>query len=123
VSSPLSAGKTTVSIFWLRCEKSSHFDQRRSRTDHLATSREGLGLSFEQVCRWRRFRCRHATSKMISPACHRRAFMEWACRVHPDFKTNGAQAAGGLSLTDEGFHPTVLTLWCNKLRASDCAGQ
>jgi hypothetical protein len=25
----------------------------------------------------------------------------------------------GLSLTDEGFHPTVLTLWRNKLRVSD----
>jgi IS5 family transposase len=29
------------------------------------------------------------------------------------------KAAAGLSLTDEAFHPTVLTLWRNKLRASD----
>ena len=28
------------------------------------------------------------------------------------------KAAAGLALTDEGFHPTVLTLWRNKLRAS-----
>jgi IS5 family transposase len=27
--------------------------------------------------------------------------------------------AAGLSLADEGFHPTVLTLWRNRLRASD----
>jgi IS5 family transposase len=29
------------------------------------------------------------------------------------------KVAAGLSLTDEGFHPTVLTLWRNRLRASD----
>jgi hypothetical protein len=29
------------------------------------------------------------------------------------------KVAAGLSLDDEGFHPTVLTLWRNKLRASD----
>ena len=29
------------------------------------------------------------------------------------------KVAAGLSLTDEGFHPTVLTLWRNKLRASE----
>ncbi len=29
------------------------------------------------------------------------------------------KAAAGLSLTDEAFHPTVLTLWRNKLRASE----
>ena len=29
------------------------------------------------------------------------------------------KVATGLSLADEGFHPTVLTLWRNKLRASD----
>jgi IS5 family transposase len=29
------------------------------------------------------------------------------------------KAAAGLSLADEGFHPTVLTLWRNKLRSSD----
>jgi IS5 family transposase len=29
------------------------------------------------------------------------------------------KVATGLSLTDGGFHPTVLTLWRNKLRASD----
>jgi IS5 family transposase len=29
------------------------------------------------------------------------------------------KVAAGLSLTDEGFHPTVLTLWRNKLRQSD----
>jgi IS5 family transposase len=29
------------------------------------------------------------------------------------------KAATGLALTDEAFHPTVLTLWRNKLRASD----
>lgn len=29
------------------------------------------------------------------------------------------KAAAGLALTDEAFHPTVLTLWRNKLRASD----
>jgi IS5 family transposase len=29
------------------------------------------------------------------------------------------KVATGLALTDEGFHPTVLTLWRNKLRASD----
>lgn len=29
------------------------------------------------------------------------------------------KVAAGLSLVDEGFHPTVLTLWRNKLRASD----
>src|SRR5215211_2906672 len=28
------------------------------------------------------------------------------------------KAAAGLALTDEGFHPTVLVLWRNKLRAS-----
>jgi IS5 family transposase len=35
-------------------------------------------------------------------------------------RTNIAwKVAAGLSLADEGFHPTVLTLWRNKLRASD----
>ena len=35
-------------------------------------------------------------------------------------RTNIAwKVATGLSLTDEGFHPTVLTLWRNKLRASE----
>lgn len=29
------------------------------------------------------------------------------------------KVAAGLSLTDEGFHPTVLTLWRNKLRVSE----
>src|SRR3954451_286925 len=29
------------------------------------------------------------------------------------------KAAAGLALTDEAFHPTVLVLWRNKLRASD----
>lgn len=29
------------------------------------------------------------------------------------------KVAAGLSLADEGFHPTVLTLWRNKLRGSD----
>jgi IS5 family transposase len=29
------------------------------------------------------------------------------------------KAAAGLALTDEAFHPTVLTLWRNKLRVSD----
>ena len=29
------------------------------------------------------------------------------------------KAAAGLALTDDAFHPTVLTLWRNKLRASD----
>ena len=29
------------------------------------------------------------------------------------------KVAAGLRLDDEGFHPTVLTLWRNKLRASD----
>lgn len=29
------------------------------------------------------------------------------------------KVAAGLSLADEGFHPTVLTLWRNKLRASE----
>jgi IS5 family transposase len=29
------------------------------------------------------------------------------------------KVAAGLSLADEGFHPTVLTLWRNKLRVSD----
>ncbi len=29
------------------------------------------------------------------------------------------KVAAGLSLTDEGFHPTVLTLWRNRLRDSD----
>ena len=29
------------------------------------------------------------------------------------------KVAAGLSLADEGFHPTVLTLWRNKLRTSD----
>ena len=34
-------------------------------------------------------------------------------------RTNIACKVGaGLSLTDEGFHPTVLTLWRNKLRVS-----
>ena len=27
------------------------------------------------------------------------------------------KVAAGLALDDEGFHPTVLTLWRNKLRA------
>ena len=31
----------------------------------------------------------------------------------------GWKAAAGLALSDEAFHPTVLTLWRNKLRASD----
>jgi IS5 family transposase len=35
-------------------------------------------------------------------------------------RTNIAwKVAAGLSLDDEGFHPTVLTLWRNKLRASE----
>lgn len=29
------------------------------------------------------------------------------------------KAAAGLAITDEAFHPTVLTLWRNKLRASE----
>jgi transposase len=29
------------------------------------------------------------------------------------------KAAAGLALTDEAFHPTVLTLWRNRLRASE----
>src|SRR5918993_6068943 len=29
-----------------------------------------------------------------------------------------SKAAAGLALTDEAFHPSVLTLWRNKLRAS-----
>jgi IS5 family transposase len=37
-----------------------------------------------------------------------------------ELRTNIAwKAAAGLSLADEGFHPTVLTLWRNKLRASE----
>ncbi|MDQ6910583.1 MAG: IS1182 family transposase [Actinomycetota bacterium] len=37
-----------------------------------------------------------------------------------ELRTNIAwKVAAGLSLTDEGFHPTVLTLWRNKLRSSD----
>jgi IS5 family transposase len=37
-----------------------------------------------------------------------------------ELRTNIAwKVAAGLSLADEGFHPTVLTLWRNKLRASD----
>jgi len=40
-----------------------------------------------------------------------------ACQA---LRTNIAwKVAAGLSLTDEGFHPTVLVLWRNKLRASD----
>jgi len=36
-----------------------------------------------------------------------------------ELRTNIAwKVAAGLSLTDAGFHPTVLTLWRNKLRAS-----
>lgn len=36
-----------------------------------------------------------------------------------ELRTNIAwKVAAGLSLTDEGFHPTVLTLWRHKLRAS-----
>ncbi len=31
------------------------------------------------------------------------------------------KVAAGLAITDPGFHPTVLTLWRNKLRASGCA--
>ncbi len=35
-------------------------------------------------------------------------------------RTNiGWKVAAGVSLTDEGFHPTVLTLWRNRLRASE----
>ena len=29
------------------------------------------------------------------------------------------KVAAGLAFDDEGFHPTVLTLWRNKLRASE----
>jgi IS5 family transposase len=37
-----------------------------------------------------------------------------------ELRTNIAwKVATGLSLADEGFHPTVLTLWRNKLRASE----
>jgi IS5 family transposase len=37
-----------------------------------------------------------------------------------ELRTNIAwKVAAGLSLADEGFHPTVLTLWRNKLRTSD----
>ena len=40
-----------------------------------------------------------------------------ACRT---LETNIAwKAAAGLALTDEAFHPTVLVLWRNKLRASE----
>ena len=40
-----------------------------------------------------------------------------ACR---QLETNIAwKAAAGLALTDEAFHPTVLVLWRNKLRASE----
>src|SRR5690349_1988002 len=37
-----------------------------------------------------------------------------------ELRTNIAwKVATGLSLADEGFHPTVLTLWRNRLRASE----
>lgn len=37
-----------------------------------------------------------------------------------ELRTNIAwKVAAGLSLLDEGFHPTVLTLWRNKLRVSE----
>jgi IS5 family transposase len=37
-----------------------------------------------------------------------------------ELRTNIAwKVAAGLSLADEGFHPTVLTLWRNKLRSSE----
>jgi hypothetical protein len=40
-----------------------------------------------------------------------------ACRA---LRTDIAwKAAAGLAVTDEAFHPTVLTLWRNRLRASD----
>jgi hypothetical protein len=42
--------------------------------------------------------------------------------AHHQLRTSIAwKVAAGLSLTDEGFHPTVLTLWRNNLRASEQA--
>jgi IS5 family transposase len=53
---------------------------------------------------------------MVLQALESRSDRE-ACRA---LQTDIAwKAAAGLALTDDGFHPTVLTLWRNKLRASD----
>jgi hypothetical protein len=53
---------------------------------------------------------------MVLQAAEGRSDRE-ACRA---LQTDIAwKAAGGLALTEEAFHPTVLTLWRNKLRASD----
>ncbi len=53
---------------------------------------------------------------MVLQALESRSDRE-ACRA---LQTDIAwKAAAGLALTDEAFHPTVLTLWRNKLRASD----
>jgi Transposase domain (DUF772) len=53
---------------------------------------------------------------MVSQALEARSDRE-AC---PALQTDIAwKAAAGLALTDEAFHPTVLTLWRNKQRASD----
>jgi IS5 family transposase len=53
---------------------------------------------------------------MVLQALESRSDRE-ACRA---LQTDIAwKAAAGLALTDEAFHPTVFTLWRNKLRASD----
>jgi hypothetical protein len=53
---------------------------------------------------------------MVLQALESRSDRE-ACRA---LQTDIAwKAAAGLAVTDEAFHPTVLTLWRNKLRASD----
>lgn len=52
---------------------------------------------------------------MVLQALESRSDRE-ACRA---LQTDIAwKAAAGLAITDEAFHPTVLTLWRNKLRAS-----
>ena len=53
---------------------------------------------------------------MVLQSLEGRSDREAAEAVRTDLRW---KVAAGLSLTDEGFHPTVLTLWRNKLRASD----
>ena len=53
---------------------------------------------------------------MVLQALEGRSDREAAEALRTDLRW---KVAAGLALDDEGFHPTVLTLWRNKLRASD----
>jgi len=53
---------------------------------------------------------------MVLQALEGRSDREAICALETDLRW---KAAAGVAITDEAFHPTVLTLWRNKLRGSE----